>query len=382
MNEESRFVGKVRGLSIEGYGVVDHPENSVFFVLGTFPGDEGLFEVIRRKGRYGYARLIELHQASPDRVPAPCRHSGIKEGFCGGCPWMELSYPKQMEYKRHMLQHALKRCQLWPEDREPPIILGSGKTFGFRNRAQFKTDGDKIGFSSRFSRALAPIEDCPVLNEPLRELLKQMIHQLPKEQWRPTPPHSWSFLDIDDETNLEEVILNKRRPFKQGNSQQNARMRAWVEEKTRHWRDGTVIELFAGSGNFTEVLMAAHPKHLVAVDISVVGIQNLQARNLGTQCSLVEANMFKPSDWKLLKGILPRADFLFLDPPRDGFNKLDMFVNQWGFPREIIYISCCLETYVNDVSRLKKRGYVVAEILGIDQFPHTPHIEILSVLKR
>jgi 23S rRNA (uracil1939-C5)-methyltransferase len=379
----SQFTGKVRDISIEGYGVVDHPtEKLVFFVLGTFPGDEALFEVVHLKERYGYARLVEMTQLSDDRIPSACSHAGIREGLCGGCPWIEIAYPKQLEFKRHMLKHALQRDHLLPDGLDVPPIHGSPLIFGFRNRAQFKTDGDFLGYVSRFSRTIAPIKDCLVLNEPLRHLLRESITKLPIDSWCPTPTHPWSYIDMDDETTFDSIVPNKRRPFRQGNSQQNDFMKAWVDAKTKHWKGGTALELFCGSGNFTEVIAAQQLQNFVATDIASEGIRRLRDRDLVSPCTIVEANLFKPSDWKLIKAENPFVDFLFLDPPRDGFSKLDMFVGQWGYPREVVYISCSLDTFTHDAGRLKKKGYRITEILGIDQFPHTPHIEILSVLKR
>jgi 23S rRNA (uracil1939-C5)-methyltransferase len=281
-----------------------------------------------------------------------------------------------------MLAHALKRDRLWPQDEDVPPLWPSEKIFGFRNRAQFKTDGDILGYVSRFSRIIAPISDCVVLNDPLRTLLQETLSKLPQDPWRPTPPHGWSYIDLDDETTFATIVPNRRRPFRQGNSQQNARMKTWVREKTRHWQGGRGLELFCGSGNFTEVIAPNGLASFLAVDIASEGIRRLRERDLGGPCTIVEANLFKPSDWKLLKTEGASFDYLFLDPPRDGFSKLDMFVNQFGLPSEIIYVSCNLDTFVHDAGRLKKRGYRLVEVNGLDQFPHTPHIEILAVLQR
>lgn len=378
----TRFQGQVRGISMDGYGVVDHPDKSVFFILGAFPGDEGTFEVIHLKKRYGFAKIIHLDQPSPHRQTPTCVHSGLRSGDCGGCPWMSLPYEKQLELKHHRLEHALRRDHLLPDDFEIPPVQGSPEIFGYRNRAQFKYDGHQIGYVSRFSHQLAPINDCLVLNPNLRELFQRVLKILPQEDWRPGPGYPWSYIDMDDEVSLESLIPNKRRPFKQGNTLQNVFMKNWVREKTQPWKNKNVMELFCGSGNFTTILAQQNLGRLTAVDIASEGVQKLKEKIDSPSCSVIEANLFKPSDWKLIKKDNPFVDALFLDPPRDGFNKLDMFVAQWGFQEDIIYISCDLETFVNDIGRLKRKGYQMSEVLGVDQFPHTPHIEILSYLRR
>jgi 23S rRNA (uracil1939-C5)-methyltransferase len=377
----SRFYGKVRDISSDGLGVIDHPSTGVFFSLGVFPEDEGEFELIKLKEKYGIAKLIELKKASPLRIAPPCPHQGLGLGKCGGCPWMTIPYETQIDFKTRILRHLLLRHNLISKD-YPIRFFSSPHQFGFRNRAQFKTDGKIIGFVSRFSRTIAPIEQCLVLNEKLQKKLRYLLKQLPNEQWTPGPGYPWSYLEVDDDQDLTFAPINTRRPFRQGNSEQNQTMRNWLKEQTASWpKNAKVLELFCGSGNFTEVLLNQNLENLFCVDIANDGLAEFKSKNW-VNARLIEANLFKPSDWKLIKEQLPSCDYLILDPPRSGFEKLDMLVSQFKFPREIVYISCDLNSFNNEAGRLKKRGYKIKNISGLDQFPHTPHLEILAVFKR
>ncbi len=46
---------------------------------------------------------------------------------------------------------------------------------------------------------------------------------------------------------------------------------------------------------------------------------------------------------------------------------------------KVLYISCDTQSFAVDAVEFIKRGWHMAQIRPVDQFPHTPHVEILSV---
>src|SRR5690606_6961704 len=127
------FSASVRDLSVKGYGVVDHPRGRVFFIPGTWPGDEGKFEIESIEKKYGFARLVELTKKSEFRVDVQCPHLGWSVGKCGGCPWMIANYTSQLKYKQKFLDYQIKRANLKYTDFTVHPIWGSEKTLGYRN---------------------------------------------------------------------------------------------------------------------------------------------------------------------------------------------------------------------------------------------------------
>jgi len=47
-----------------------------------------------------------------------------------------------------------------------------------------------------------------------------------------------------------------------------------------------------------------------------------------------------------------------------------------------IYISCNLATWQRDAHFLQKLGLNLTRVEGLDMFPQTPHLEIMSVFER
>ncbi|MCB9072559.1 MAG: hypothetical protein H6623_02980 [Bdellovibrionaceae bacterium] len=77
-----------------------------------------------------------------------------------------------------------------------------------------------------------------------------------------------------------------------------------------------------------------------------------------------------------------KAKFLFLDPPREGFRFLSHFVQQLPELETIMYVSCDPYTFVNNVRVLIDESWSLLEVQPVDQFPHTPHVELLAVLEK
>lgn len=102
------------------------------FVDQAVPGDRVSARVVKKKKSYAEARVIELIEASPDRVDAPCPYSGI----CGGCKWQFLDYQRQLVYKQQHVQEALAHIGLIKDVLVHPTIA-SERVFGYRNKMEF-----------------------------------------------------------------------------------------------------------------------------------------------------------------------------------------------------------------------------------------------------
>ncbi len=372
------FSGKVEDLSSEGLGVVKHADGMTFFVEGAWPGDQGEFQVLKREKRYGFAKWQKRTVNSAHRREAPCPHLGFEPGKCGGCPWMIASYDSQLDYKNKFLAQLLKRFHY---DVIPNPIHGSEKEFGFRNRAQLKIDGKRVGYVSPKSRVLAPIDSCIILNQETHALLDAIVHKLPHREWEPPGRYQWNFVDIDEDMEPQDIVLNQRRPFKQANHNANRYMRDFVEKELKTYSDyDRAMELFCGSGNFTEIL-SRHFKTTIACELPGAATRILRARNL-PGVEVCETNVFAKLDWESVVEKAQSAQVLFLDPPREGFKDFFQFVTQLPALERIIYVSCDPYTFAANSQPLVSSGWVLREVQPVDQFPHTPHMELIGVLHK
>ena len=125
----------IEDISTEGAGIGKY-DGMTFFVKDAIIGDRILAKIIKLKKTYGYARLIEIKEASPYRVEPRC----IYARSCGGCQIQEMDYQSQLEFKQRKVRGNLIRLGGFKEseiDQVMEPIVGMDYPFGYRNKAQF-----------------------------------------------------------------------------------------------------------------------------------------------------------------------------------------------------------------------------------------------------
>ncbi|WP_103654317.1 class I SAM-dependent RNA methyltransferase [Agarilytica rhodophyticola] len=373
------FEAIVKDLASDGRGIVKHPHGRTYFVPGVWLNEKVVVKIKGIKGKTGFAECTEILLASPSRINAKCQHHGVSLGKCGACPWQFIDYTAQLDAKQKRVEKVFSRLNLQDKVK---TIAGSSNIFSYRNRAQFKTDGIHIGYVSSQSNTLVPIQHCEVLSDYNKHTLQELIEQLPNKNWQPRGKQPWITLDIDHDVSAQNISVNKRLPFKQANDGQNQYMRNWLANKLSVLDKGChVLELFCGSGNFTEVISEQNFECIYAADAAGQAIESLFLRELRGVRTMT-ADLFKESEFAKILNKAKQSEVLVLDPPRDGLKvKGDIFAKKSKL-KHIFYISCDLATLSRDIEAFVSHRYKVLEIQPLDQFPHTPHIECLVHLRK
>jgi 23S rRNA (uracil1939-C5)-methyltransferase len=380
------FEGKVQSLAHGGRGIVLGPNQKVCFVEGVWPGDTGLFKIVTEKKNYAEAELVKLIAPSSDRrEELPCRYQGFSDSHCGGCSWMIAKYPAQVRAKFTLVAELCRKYKLIenPRFQLNPIITSQFE-FEYRNRAQFKTDGERVGFLAKSSHKIVDVKSCAVLEISLNKRLGELRNTLPNHDWLPRPPHKFRFLEVD--TSHEGVSIDKRFPFMQGNSGQNESMKAlisnFLSQISKETQGSAALEMFCGSGNFTEVLSNCNFEKIFAFEVSQTSIEALTKRGLKNVFPHkvdLSVEKFKPESFGIP---LSNVKVLLLDPPREGWVELRDFVPLMPNLSSIIYVSCDPQTFFRDASRVMENGFEVVSLTPVDMFPQTPHIELVAILRR
>ncbi len=368
------FTGVVRDLSADGRGVVQAPDGQVVFVAGVWQGEKVEIERSRR-GKSTSAELISLLQPLDARRTPECEYH--RDGSCGGCPWMFVDYPTQIKQKQARLEKVLERIN---SNIAGCSMLGARETLNYRNRAQFKSDGVKLGYVAQGSHKIADVTHCPVLNEVNQFHLRALRQSLPNSDWRPNKKRQWTTIDIDDERGTP--LVNQRQAFRQGNSEQNEQLRVWLRNRLANLsRPNTVFELFCGSGNLTEVIAEQVDVPVIAIEGDEMSLDALSALNL-SKVKPVRINLF--SEHSIVDD-MPNCQSgigVVLDPPRDGLIEREALKPWFTRAEWVVYVSCDLATWERDAAFLHSCGLDLDEATGLDMFPQTPHIETLSVFTR
>ena len=137
-----------------------------------------------------------------------------------------------------------------------------------------------------------------------------------------------------------------------------------------------IVDGYGGVGAFALRLLRAGALHATIVESSPVACedarQNLRANGLGN--GEVREQPFGSEP-------LPACDLLVADPPRAGLMAAGATAVLAAAPPRVLLVSCALESLARDLALLVP-SYRVVEMRLCDLFPHTEHIEALTLLER
>ena len=73
---------------------------------------------------------------------------------------------------------------------------------------------------------------------------------------------------------------------------------------------------------------------------------------------------------------------IILDPPRKGCEAALLDTVAGMSPQKIVMVSCNSATMARDCKILAGKGYTLVRCRPVDMFPHTAHVESVSLLCR
>jgi len=186
---------------------------------------------------------------------------------------------------------------------------------------------------------------------------------------------------------IEEELLGLRfriRPsaFLQTNTEMAERLYALARDAAGLAGSETVYDLYCGTGTIG-LSLAGAAGSVWGVEISeeavACAIENADLNGIGN------ASFFAGNVSLALAELQERAgppDVVVVDPPRAGLaGKALRRLARLQAPR-LVYVSCNPTTLAGDVKTLRDEwGYELRRCTPVDMFPHTPHIESVSLLE-
>ena len=421
----------VHDLASDGHGIA-RSGRDVYFIPGALPGETVVTQMLERKRKIWYCRLVSIEQVSEHRIEPACPH--YKR--CGGCDLQHLSYPQQVELKQQRVVRELSRQGIEVENWQAPLV--ADQQWHYRRRARLGIRYNKanqevlIGFRESNSKQLTNIDTCPVLVEhpgldwkSWRERLIQLegisrfahievlqaserlvlvfrvLKKLTANDRKSL--QGWAdelaidiYIRPDDEQPIEAVnehisplthnVLGHDLSihpdyFVQVNAQVNqlmvAEAKAWLAPET----GSHVWDLFAGHGNFSVPL--AEDAIVDAVEVSDEMVQAIERHALQLSTDPTKdgkgliAHKADLSDSASLVN-LPNPDYVLLDPPRAGASAcMDELIKRKA--KRMVYVSCDPATLARDLKTLSD-DFDIERITILDMFPHTHHIETMVLL--
>jgi 23S rRNA (uracil1939-C5)-methyltransferase len=432
---------EISDIAFGGKGLV-RINGMAVFVDQAVPGDTALIRINRKKKNYAEARVVELIEASSDRIKPPCVYSG----FCGGCKWQFLEYEIQLRYKRQHVHESLQHIGKLKDVQVHPTVP-SPQIFGYRNKMEFEIDkGFGIGlhvpgtFFKVFDTKRCLLQ--PDLGNDLLDDVRQFIISsgLPAYGLR-SHQGFWRFLMLRHSVAFDRWMLNivtaaddrqVLQPLANGLMQRYPGVTAVVNNITARKAgvttgeseitlagDSAIIDKIgsfefeisansffqtntpgaaklydtvkryaelSGSETVLDLYSGTGTIPILLSDnaIEVIGLEMAPSAiaDAENNCrhNQVENCRFVPGDIReTLPTISDRPDVLIIDPPRVGMHKDVAKQVLAMLPERIVYVSCNPATLARDLVLLKE-AYQVQEVQPVDLFPHTYHIESVARL--
>ncbi|WLI74001.1 23S rRNA (uracil(1939)-C(5))-methyltransferase RlmD [Halomonas alkalicola] len=432
----------IERLAHDGRGLAHDAAGKALFVEGALPGERVEAAVHRTRKRFDEAHVRKVLEASSDRVAPPCAHFGR----CGGCDLQHLAVPAQRRHKQAVLLDLLARQGI-EAPAAPELLAGEASGYRRRARLGVKVDAEgqvHLGFRARHSHRLVDIDHCTIL-VPVLDALLAPLHQQVASLSAPRQVGHLELLDSDQGPALvvrqlkehaqdreawqafaaehglhlawlagrESPALTWLTPapalscrvpaapgaaggvgeltlgfapgdFLQANAEVNRQMvataLAWLEGL-----DGvSLLDLFAGVGNFSLPLASAGAR-VTAVEGSPAMVERLADNvrlNASARALSVTARQADLNDAVAVQPLLAEAapDALLLDPPRDGADAVCGALVAAPVPR-VLYVSCDPATLARDAARLVHGGYRLTRLAVADMFVHTSHLESMLLFE-
>jgi len=331
-------------------------EGRKVFVPYSAPGD--LIEAKEVAAHPGFieACIVDVIEPAACRVKPRCPVFGV----CGGCQWQHISYEEQLRWKRLIMIETLERIGKL----EGPCVMdamASPMQWNYRNRMMLHVDSKgRVGYYKPRSKDVVEFAECAIAAEELNRELNARREEISRR---------------DRGIALR---VGGGEGFSQINARQNENIKAllcaWLGEVSHE----NVLELHAGTGNFTFAL-AGVARSVIASDIDGRAIEAAQKAQL--ECGACNVEFRRMSAERAAARFAAGTDAVVLDPPRKGCPEAIAAIAK-AAPANVLYISCDPATLARDIRTLCDAGYRLMRAQPVDMFPQTFHIEALALLAR
>ncbi len=432
----------VSTLAHGGAGVARH-DGYVLFVPDTVPGDRVRVQVGKAKRAYGEARVIELLEPGPDRIPPLADHPGA--------PWQVLPYARQLEIKQAQVDDALRRIgHLDGYELEP--IVPALEQWRYRNKLEYSFGSDASGrlicgfhAPGRWEE-IVELSDCLLASQAANAAREQVVDWCREQVLSPydrrtgegflrnlvvregrrsgelqvrlvTAPGTLDGDGLARAVTLAGGLLWTRQAsvgestaggetelvagverfaerigpleleisaeaFFQTNTEMAEQLYGLAVAYAELGPFERVYDLYCGIGTIG-LLMAPRAAGLWGLEIVPEAVADAIR---GARRNEIQNAQFFAGDVRLaLSELVTRAgrpDVLIVDPPRAGLSQKVVRRIIEASPKRIVYVSCNPTTLAPNAAQLVDAGYELVKVRPVDMFPQTPHIECVAQLVR
>jgi tRNA/tmRNA/rRNA uracil-C5-methylase (TrmA/RlmC/RlmD family) len=391
------------------------PHGRVVFVRHALPGERVTVELTELHKGYLRGDAIEVHEASADRVAAPCAFA--HPGGCGGCDLQHVAPAAQLSWKAAVVRELLGRMGGLSGERIDELGVRveplPGGPLGWRSRVRYAVDAaGRPGLLQHRSHQVVPVDRCLIARPQLQELgvtgrlwpdadAVEVVASTGGDVSVAARASGASSLDpaagdppVDDDAGGARVLAEGPAEIRE-----LAAGREWRLPPEGFWQvhpaaaDTLVTavlellrpaageiswDLYGGAGLFAAALAMRTGARTTVVESSPEGVA--AARTNLADLSGVEVVAAKVETALTRRRITAPVDLVVLDPPRVGAGAKVVRAIAAARPRAVAYVACDPAALSRDVQTFAAEGWRLAELRAYDCFPMTQHIECVALL--
>ncbi|MET8149930.1 class I SAM-dependent RNA methyltransferase [Actinoplanes sp. NPDC049668] len=392
------------------------PHGRVVFVRHALPGERVTVELTELHKGYLRGDAVEVHEASADRVAAPCAFA--HPGGCGGCDLQHVAPDAQLRWKAAVVRELLGRMGGLSTERIDELDVRvrplPGGPLGWRSRVRYAVDAaGRPGLLQHRSHQVVPVDRCLIARPELQKLevtgrlwpdaaAVEVVASTGGDVTVLARPAGAPALDpaaagdpqADEERGGPGVLVDGPAEIRE-----LAAGREWLLPPDGFWQvhpaaaDTLVTavlellrpapgeiswDLYGGAGLFAAALGARTGARTTVVESSPDGVAAAR-RNLA-DLSGVEVVAARVDVALSRRRITAPVDLVVLDPPRAGAGAKVVRAIAAARPRAVAYVACDPAALSRDVQTFAAEGWRLAELRAYDCFPMTQHIECVALL--
>mgnify|MGYP006267948227 FL=1 len=376
-------------------------QGKTVLVPGSIPGETIRGEVIRNWKRRLLLKPAEILNPSSDRATPQCQHFTT----CAGCQFQHITYDKQLEIKE-------ARLKSYFEDDHPaqplPLrgVIGSPTPYRYRNSIKLHGPGEP-GFWQVLGVDMMRNEECPICVESVdRALQKQRqnhfqdftsqgilnvlirgtkIGEIYIGPENPSPEEvAWLNEELTHPlTGITYKLVVPAHAFWQGSTPMLPTLIEQVVRPIREFSPDVLIESYCGMGLFG-IMSAPFAKEIIGIEEHPLAIEAAKQnqQNLGVSNLRIFQGRTEDQLLEFLSDLPSEKSSLIVDPPRSGLPKKVLKQILKAPPQLLVYVSCSPESFAKNLRALCRETYQLKDMVGLDLFPQTKHLECVGVLER
>ena len=383
-----------------GEAIAREESGRVVFIAGALPDEVVDVEITEERKEFARARVIDVVEASPDRITPPCPH--VAEG-CGGCDLQHVSPEAQLRLKQGIVHDVLRKIGRFADADLPVVDVVPLATTGYRTTVRGVVVDERFAFQRRNSNEPVPVDSCLVLHPLLDELVREgrfananavtlRCGARTGERlafFEPRVPRGRRLPADVITAGAVEVKANRRAAvpsYHENVAGQTFRISATsffqvraggaealvdavrsavgvVDDATR------LCDLYAGVGLFAATV-GANAGTLTLVEQNPAAVRDARANLAGrpVRFAIGAVEQWTPE----------RADVVIADPARTGLGRT--VVDRIAATRapRVVLVSCDPAAFARDAGLLRAKKYHVERCTIVDLFPQTSHIELVT----